>query len=251
MLRIDLNCDLGESFGTYVFGDDAAVLSSVSSANIACGFHAGDPRGIRETCAAAARAGAAIGAHPGYRDLAGFGRRFIEYDPGELTDELIYQIGAVQALARSVGSAVRYVKPHGALYNAIVRHEPQAEAVARAVREIGDGLPMLVPPGSVIERVARDAGMPTYAEAFADRAYTPDGALAPRTSPGAVLTADAAIDQAVRIATTGRVVAVDGSEIAVQADSICLHGDRPEAVGLSREIRAALEDRGIEIASFV
>ena len=251
MLRIDLNCDLGETFGTYAFGDDAAVLTSVSSANIACGFHAGDPRGIRETCAAAANVGVTIGAHPGYRDLAGFGRRFIDYDPGELADEIIYQIGAVQALARSVGSAVRYVKPHGALYNAIVRHESQAEAVARAVRELGGGLPLLVPPGSVIERVAREAGVRTFAEAFADRAYLPDGALAPRTSPGAMLTSAAAIDQAVRIAATGRVVAIDGSEIAVPADSICLHGDRPEAVRLSSEIRTALEGQGIEIASFI
>lgn len=251
MPRIDLNSDLGESFGNYVFGDDVAVLSSVSSANVACGFHGGDPQGIRATCAAAHAADVTIGAHPGYRDLVGFGRRFIDYDPGELADEIIYQIGAVQALARSVGSAVRYVKPHGALYNAIARHEGQAEAVARAVRDTDAGLPLLVPPDSVIERVARQAGVRTFSEAFADRAYAPDGSLVPRTAPGAMLEGGAATAQAVRIATTGRVIAIDGTEIDVRADSICLHGDRPAAVRLAGGIRAALEGCGVEIGSFV
>lgn len=251
MLRIDLNSDLGESFGNYTFGDDAAVLSSVSSANVACGFHAGDPRGIRETCRAAAAAGVTIGAHPGYRDLAGFGRRFIDYDAGELTDEVIYQVGALQALARSVGTAVRYVKPHGGLYHAIAHHRGQAEAVVRALRDLDAGVPLLVQPGSVVERVAREAGVPTFAEAFADRGYAPDGSLMQRGAPGAMLAPEAAIAQAVRIATTGRVVAVDGTEIAVRADSICLHGDRPAAVRLARDIRSALEHREVEIGSFV
>lgn len=251
MPRIDLNSDLGESFGNYTFGDDSAVLSSVSSANVACGFHGGDPHGIRATCAAAFSAGVTIGAHPGYRDLAGFGRRFIEYEQDELADEIIYQIGAVQALARSVGSAVRYVKPHGALYHAIARLEGQAQAVVRAVRDTDPDLPLLVPPGSVIERVAGEAGVRTFTEAFADRAYAPDGSLVPRTVSGAMLSREAAIAQAVRIATTGRVTAVDGTEIEVRADSICLHGDRPAAVRLARDIRAALEGRGVEIGSFV
>ncbi|MGW9020052.1 LamB/YcsF family protein [Leucobacter chromiiresistens] len=250
MLSIDLNCDLGESFGNYAFGDDAAVLASVSSANVACGFHAGDPGGIRATCAAAAAAGATIGAHPGYRDLAGFGRRFIDYDPVELADEIIYQIGAVQALARSVGARVRYVKPHGGLYNAIVHHEPQARAVVDAVRAVGDELPLLVPSGSAVERIAHDEGVRTFAEAFADRAYAADGTLVPRTAPGAMLDRAAAVAQAVRIATTGRAVAVDGTEIEVPADSLCLHGDSPAAVQLAREVRAALDERGVRIASF-
>lgn len=251
MPRIDLNSDLGESFGSYAFGDDTAVLASVSSANVAGGFHGGDPRGIRATCAAAHAAGVTIGAHPGYRDLAGFGRRFIEYEPGELTDEIIYQLGAVQALARSVGSAVRYVKPHGALYNAIAHHEGQARAVVRALRESGTGLPLLVSPDSVIERVAEESGVRTFSEAFADRAYAPDGSLVPRAVSGAVLTGEAATAQAMRIATTGRVLAVDGTEIAVRADSICLHGDHPAAVRLAGDIRTALEGCGVEIGSFV
>ena len=249
-MRIDLNSDLGESFSVYSFGDDSAVLSAVSSANIACGFHAGDPQGIRATCRAAAELGVTIGAHPGYRDLPGFGRRFIDYAPHELTDEVIYQIGAVQALARSVGSQVRYVKPHGGLYNAIVVHEQQAHAVVRAVKELDETLPLMVLPGSVVERVARDAGLRTVAEAFADRAYAPDGTLVRRGTPGAVLDEAAAIAQAVSIAVSGRVTAVDGSQLRIEAESLCLHGDNPSAVQLAHEIRGALEGAGVSIRSF-
>ncbi|QBE47840.1 LamB/YcsF family protein [Leucobacter triazinivorans] len=251
MSAIDLNSDLGESFGGYRVGDDAAVLASVSSANVACGFHAGDPLGIRATCRAAVAAGVAIGAHPGYRDLAGFGRRFIDVDPHELTDEVIYQIGALQALARSVGGEVRYVKPHGGLYNAIAVHEGQALAVVRAIREVDERLPLMVLPGSVVERVARDAGLRVVAEAFADRGYLPDGTLVKRGTPGALLDGDAAIAQALRFARGESATAVDGSLLRLTAESICLHGDNREAVRLARRIRGELEHQGVEIRSFV
>ena len=251
MTAIDLNSDLGESFGGYTVGDDAAVLAAVSSAKVACGFHGGDPRGIRATCRSAVDAGVVIGAHPGYRDLAGFGRRFIDVEPGELTDEVIYQIGALQALARSVGSEVRYVKPHGGLYNAIAVGETQARAVARAVREVDPDLPLMVLSGSVIERVAGESGLRTVSEAFADRAYRPDGTLVKRGTPGAVLDGDAAVAQAIRLAAEGRVTAVDGTELAISPESICLHGDDPAAVQLARRIREGLEGAGIAIRSFV
>lgn len=250
MRAIDLNSDLGESFGRWALGDDAAILDCVTSANVACGFHAGDPQGILATCRAAAERGVAVGAHPGYRDLAGFGRRFIDVAPAELTAEIIYQVGAVQALARAAGTRVRYVKPHGALYNTIVRHEAQAGAVAGAVAAVDPVLPLVVLPGSVIERVAQDHGLTTIAEAFADRGYRADGTLVPRTESGAVLEGPDAVRQAVRIATDGVVTCADGTDLSVPAESICLHGDTPSAVRLAREIRAALTDAGVTVRSF-
>lgn len=246
---IDLNADLGESGGGRVF-DDAAVLPLLSSANVACGFHAGEPSGIRATCRAAAALGVTIGAHPGYRDFEGFGRRFVEVDARDLTDEIIYQIGAVQAAARSVGSEVRYVKPHGALYNTIAEHEEHAAAVVRAIRELDDSLPLVVLPGSVAERVARAAGLRTVIEAFADRAYLPSGLLVPRSTAGAVHSPEVALEQALRLATERRVRAIDGSEIEIAADSLCLHGDSPDAVRLAAEVRRGLEREGVEIRSF-
>lgn len=251
MSAIDLNSDLGESFGSYRVSDDAAVLASISSANVACGFHGGDPQGIRATCLAAVEAGVTIGAHPGYRDLAGFGRRFIDIEPNELTDEVIYQIGALQALARSVGGEVRYVKPHGGLYNAIAVHQEQALAVVRAIRSVDDRLPLMVLPGSVVEWIARKAGLRTVAEAFADRGYLADGTLVKRGTPGALLDEDAAVAQALRFARGESVVAADGSILRVEAESICLHGDNPEAVRLARRIRTEIERAGVEIRSFV
>ncbi|MHA7209150.1 LamB/YcsF family protein [Arthrobacter sp. MDT1-65] len=250
-MAIDLNSDVGESFGTWTFGDDAGIIASVSSANVACGFHAGDPAGIRATCAAAAAADVAVGAHPGYRDLAGFGRRFIDMDPGELTDDVVYQIGALQALARAAGTTVRYVKPHGALYNTIAVHERQARAVVRAVREVDGTLPLLVLPGTVIEAEARAAGLRTVVEAFADRAYQPDGALVSRREPGAVLHAESdVVEHVLRIATDGEVVAVDGSRIRIAAESICVHGDTPGAVGMAAAVRRALASAGVDIGAF-
>jgi UPF0271 protein len=251
MPSIDLNSDVGESFGNWTFGDDAAIFESVSSANVACGFHAGDPIGIRATCMAAAQAGVSVGAHPGYRDLAGFGRRFVDMSPDELTADVIYQIGAVQAMARAAGTAVRYVKPHGALYNTIVRHEQQAGAVVAAILAVDPALPLMVLPDSEIQRQAEAAGLRTVAEAFADRAYNPDGTLVSRREPGAVLhEVDDVVEHVLRIATDGVVRATDGSLVPVSAESICLHGDTPGAVAMSRAVRSALNDAGISVRSF-
>ena len=251
-ITIDLNSDVGESFGNWSFGNDQAIIASVSSVNVAGGFHAGDPSGIRATCAAAAAAGVTVGAHPGYRDLAGFGRRFIDMVPSELTDDVIYQIGAVQALAAAAGTAVRYVKPHGALYNTIARHPEQARAVTEAILAVDPSLPLMVLPNSEIARVASDAGLRVVTEAFADRAYNPDGSLVSRTLPGAVLhSVDAVIEQVLRIAIDRQVRAIDGTLIEVSVDSLCLHGDTPEAVSLAGAIRTALLGAGVSIRSFV
>ncbi|MDQ4491632.1 5-oxoprolinase subunit PxpA [Sinomonas sp. ASV486] len=250
MATIDLNSDVGESYGNWTFGDDAAIFESVSSANVACGFHAGDPRGIRATLEAAASAGVVVGAHPAYRDLAGFGRRFIDVAPDELTDEVIYQIGALQGLARAAGTEVRYVKPHGGLYNAIVHHEAQAKAVAKAVAEVAPHLPLLVLPNSEIQRAAEAAGLRTVVEAFADRAYTPEGTLVSRREPGSVLhDLDEIVEHVLRL-LDGKVRAIDGTHVAVTADSICVHGDTPGAVAMAARIRASITDAGFDIASF-
>ena len=247
---IDLNSDVGESFGNWTFGDDAAIFASVSSANVACGFHAGDPSGIRRTCRAAAEAGVVVGAHPGYRDLAGFGRRFIDMTPRELTDDVIYQISALQGLAHAAGTEVRYVKPHGALYNAIVHHAEQAKAVAQAVATVDPSLPILVLPDSEIQRAAEGAGLRTVTEAFADRAYNPDGTLVSRREPGSVLhNLDEIVEHVLRI-LDGSVRAIDGSTVPISADSICVHGDTPGAVAVAARIRAAIADAGVEIKSF-
>ncbi|MCU1633102.1 MAG: LamB/YcsF family protein [Micrococcaceae bacterium] len=250
-MAIDLNSDVGESFGNWTFGDDARIIESVSSANVACGFHAGDATGIRATCAAAAAAGVSVGAHPGYRDLAGFGRRFIDVEPAELTNDVVYQIGALQALARAAGTTVRYVKPHGALYNTIAVHELQARAVVQAVREIDDALPLLVLPNTVIEAEARSAGLRTVVEAFADRAYRPDGALVSRREAGSVLHSESdVVDHVLRIATDGEVLAIDGSRIGINAESICVHGDTPGAVAMAAAVRKALTAAGVDIDAF-
>ncbi|MEX2504703.1 MAG: 5-oxoprolinase subunit PxpA [Egicoccus sp.] len=249
--RVDLNADLGESYGAWVLGDDAAVLASVTSANVACGFHAGDPSVLRATCTRAVAAGVVIGAQVGYPDLLGFGRRFIDMDPRELTDAVLYQVGALGAFARVAGARVTYVKPHGALYNAVVEHEAQAEAVVRAVREFDPDLPVLGLPGSALLRHAEEAGLRPVAEAFADRAYTPAGSLVPRTESGAVIhDEDAVVRRAVAMATEGRVHAVDGSAVTVAPESICVHGDTPGAVRLAEAVRRGLEDAGIVVAPF-
>jgi 5-oxoprolinase (ATP-hydrolysing) subunit A len=249
--HVDLNSDLGESFGRWELGDDVAMLEHITSANVACGFHAGDPSTLRRCCEDAAVRGVAIGAQVGYPDLAGFGRRFIDMDPGELTDAVTYQIGALEALARVAGTRVTYVKPHGALYNAVVSHASQAAAVVRAVLEYDDGLPLLGLPGSELLRQASDAGLATVEEAFADRAYTPEGTLVPRGQPGAVLhdAAEVAM-RVVRIATEGEVVAVDGSVVRLRARSICLHGDTPGALSMAQATRKALEDAGVPLRAF-
>jgi 5-oxoprolinase (ATP-hydrolysing) subunit A len=247
---VDLNADLGESFGAWRLGDDEALLAVVTSANIACGFHAGDPLTIRRACAGAVARGVTIGAQVSYRDLAGFGRRFIDVAPAELADDVLYQIGALDAFARAAGSRVGYVKPHGALYNATVHHERQARAVVDGVRAFG-ALPVLGLPGSRLLAEVESAGLPGVREAFADRGYTPEGTLVPRTEPGALLTdTDAVVERALRLARDGEIVAVDGTVLSSPARSLCLHGDTPGAVRHATAVRAALESAGVSITPF-
>jgi UPF0271 protein len=249
---IDLNADLGESYGRWVLGDDEAMLGVVTSANIACGFHAGDPTVLLSACRQAAERGVAVGAQVGYRDLAGFGRRFIDVHPAELTAEVVYQVAALEGLARAAGTRVRYVKPHGALYNAVVSHESQARAIVEAVLLVDPGLPILGLPGSALLEIARAAGVPTVTEAFADRAYTPQGTLVPRSEEGAVLHDPREVAaRVVRLAVSGRVTAIDGTEVAVSAQSVCVHGDSPGALDMATAVREALMAAGVQVASFV
>ncbi|MCQ4147096.1 LamB/YcsF family protein [Rhodococcus qingshengii] len=248
---VDLNSDLGEGFGAWTLGDDDAMLELVTSANIACGFHAGDPTTLLATCESAATRGVRIGAQVGYRDLAGFGRRFIDMSPKDLTADVIYQIGALDGLARVAGSRVTYVKPHGALYNAIVHHRRQARAVVAAVVAYDSSLPVLGLPGSVFLEEAREAGLEIVAEAFADRAYTAEGTLVPRTESGAVLHDPTLVAERVRrMVVDGELDAVDGSTLKVAAASVCVHGDSPAAVDMAVAIRALLESSDVEITPF-
>lgn len=248
---IDLNSDLGEGFGAWKLGDDEALLDVVTSANVACGFHAGDPVTMHRVCDAAAARGVVIGAQVSYRDLAGFGRRFIDVAPHELADEVLYQIGALEAFARAAGTRVGYVKPHGALYNATVHHERQAMAVVAGVRAYGR-LPVLGLPGSRLLAAAADAGLECVQEAFADRGYTPEGTLVPRSEPNALITdTDAVVERATRLAERGEIVAVDGTVLPSTARSLCLHGDTPGAVRHATAVRAALESIRVPIEPFV
>ena len=248
---MDLNADLGEGFGIWRLGDDEALLAVLTSANVACGFHAGDPSTMRRVCAAAVAAGVAIGAQVGYRDLAGFGRRRIEYDLGELRDDLLYQIGALDAFAQAAGDRVRYVKPHGALYHASVSDEGQAGAVVAAVASYDPGLPVLGAPGSALLRLATGAGLRAVAEGFADRGYLPSGALMPRDRPGALVTdPDLVARRAVRMVVQGSVLAIDGSEVSCAVESLCVHGDTPGAVELATAVRAALAEAGVPLMPF-
>ena len=252
MASIDLNSDVGESFGHWTLGDDAAMFRSVTSANVACGFHAGDPSVIRRTCREATAAGVAIGAHVGYRDLAGFGRRFLDIQPSELADDVVYQIGALQALAATEGAKVRYVKPHGGLYNAIIHHTAQAQAVVDAVKSVDPGLPIMGLPGSEVLRLAGEAGLRAVPEAFADRAYNPDGTLVSRSEPEAVLSDPAEVaEHVLRMATEGSVRTIDGSTLKIRAESICVHGDSPGAVAMAAAVKSALKDAGVSIGSFL
>lgn len=251
-ITLDLNSDLGEGFGMWRLGDDFALLDVVTSANVACGFHAGDPSIMRSVCQRAADRGVAIGAHVAYPDLAGFGRRAMDIEPGRLADDVIYQLGALDGFARVAGSRVSYVKPHGALYNRIVHDAKQAAAVVAAVKAYNPQLPLLGLPGSEVLTQAAKAGLTGVAEAFADRAYLPDGRLAPRGTPGAVITdPDAVVERCTAMATTGEVTGVDGSKVRIDARSLCVHGDTPGAVDLAQRIRNALVAAGVTLASFV
>lgn len=250
-MRIDLNSDLGESFGRWVLGDDEAVLGIVTSANVACGFHAGDPTTLRRTCEQAAQRGVVVGAQVGYRDLAGFGRRFIDVAPAELAADVVYQLGALDGMCRVAGTAVRYLKPHGALYNTVVHHTAQAEAVVAAVRDYDATLPVLGLPGSEFLRIAAAAGLRTVTEFFVDRGYTPDATLVPRSQPGALLHDPAEVTARVlRMVTDGVVAAVDGTDVAVTAESLCVHGDSPGAVEMATAVRTGLERAGVELRAF-
>ncbi len=235
---VDLNADLGEGFGVWRLGDDDALLDVVTSANVACGFHAGDPTTMRRVCAGAARAGVAVGAQVSYRDLAGFGRRFIDVAPGELADDVLYQLAALDGVARASGSRVRYVKPHGALYHRVLDDDEQAAAVVAAVTAWDASAAVLTQPGELARRAAA-AGLTVVLEAFADRAYGASGRLVPRSSPGALLTdPEAAAQQAVRLVGEGRF------------GSLCVHGDTPGAVRIAAAVRAALAVAGHELAAF-
>ncbi|WP_086823983.1 LamB/YcsF family protein [Allokutzneria sp. NRRL B-24872] len=248
---IDLNSDLGEGFGPWPMGDDEALLGIVSSANVACGFHAGDPSTMRRVCALAVAGGVAVGAHVGYRDLAGFGRRAIDVEPGELADEVLYQLGALDAFARAAGDRVRYVKPHGALYNTAVRDEKQAGAIVAAIRAYDPALPVMCLPGSRLLELAEEAGIPAVAEAFADRAYTPEGTLVSRREPGAVLhDVDEIVQRCVRMAAGEEIAAIDGSPLKIESRSICVHGDTPGAVEIATKVRAGLDAAGVTVEPF-
>jgi UPF0271 protein len=249
---IDLNSDLGEGFGVWRLGDDQALLGIVTSANAACGFHAGDPSIMRAVAVGAVAHDVAVGAQVSYRDLAGFGRRAMDIAPDELTNEVLYQLGALDALCRVAGTRVRYVKPHGALYNTCVVDDVQAQAVVRAVVEYNDALPILGLPGSALLRHAEQAGLTPVSEGFVDRAYTPTGHLVPRSDPAALVSdPDAVVERSVRLATAGEVVAVDGSVLAMRVSSLCVHGDTPGAVDLARRVRRALGEAGVAVRRFV
>ncbi|GAB7064328.1 LamB/YcsF family protein [Streptomyces mexicanus] len=253
---IDLNADLGEGFGHWRLTDDEALLASVTSANVACGFHAGDPATMRRVCELAAERGVRIGAQVSYRDLAGFGRRAMDVPAAELAAEVAYQIGALDVFARAAGTAVSYVKPHGALYNRAVHDAEQAAAVVAGVRLAGDAaggepLPVLGLPGSRLLAAAAEAGLPTVEEAFADRAYRPDGTLVPRSEPGAVLhDPEQVVARSVRLARDGEIVAADGRVLPSAARSLCVHGDTPAAALLARRVREELAAAGVTVKAF-
>jgi 5-oxoprolinase (ATP-hydrolysing) subunit A len=248
---IDLNADLGESFGVWRLGDDDAMLGIVTSANVACGFHAGDPAGLLQVCRLAAERGVRIGAQVSYRDLAGFGRRFIDIAAEDLVADVVYQIGALQAIAHASGSTVSYVKPHGALYNTIVINREQGAAVAEAVHLVDATLPVLGMSGSAFFDEATRLGLRTVPEAFADRAYRSDGQLVSRREPGAVLRDPAAIaERVVAMVTSGQVTSIDGAQIAVSVESVCVHGDSPGAVQIATAVRDQLAAADIDIRSF-
>ncbi|MFF3407984.1 LamB/YcsF family protein [Streptomyces sp. NPDC002742] len=251
MTPIDLNADLGEGFGRWRLTDDEQLLSVVTSANVACGFHAGDAVTMRRVCELAAERGVRIGAQVSYRDLAGFGRRAMDVPPAELAAEVAYQIGALEVFARAAGSRVAYVKPHGALYNRVVHDEEQAAAVVEGVVLAGAALPVLGLPSSRFLKIAERAGLPVVTEAFADRAYTEEGTLVPRTEEGAVITeADAVVERSLGLARFGVVTSRSGERVPVRARSLCLHGDTPGAVELARRVRARLESSGVRVEAF-
>ena len=251
---VDINCDMGEAFGRWHIGDtdDATLMALISSANIAAGFHAGDPNLMDETVRLAAEHGVGIGAHPGYRDLQGFGRRKIAGTARELVNDIVYQVGAIREFARRHGTSLQHVKPHGALYNTIAHDARQAEDVLTAILAVDPSLILMALAGSPLIGWAQARGVRVVAEAFADRAYNDDGSLVSRRLPGAVLhDAQAVADRMLQLVQTGRLTSITGQPVAIQADSICVHGDSPGAVDMARQIRAHLLQAGVALQPFV
>ncbi|MEZ5294355.1 MAG: 5-oxoprolinase subunit PxpA [Vicinamibacterales bacterium] len=249
-MRIDLNSDLGEAFGPWPMGQDALLMPVISSANVACGVHAGDPGTMRATVRLARAHQVAVGAHPGFPDLQGFGRREMRMSPQEVEDLVLYQVGAIAGVARSEGVRLQHVKAHGALYNMACRDEALADAIARAVVAFDPALVLFGLPGSALLQAGLEAGLPVAAEAFADRAYLADGSLAPRSLPGSVIhDVDAVVSRAVEMVVDQSVVAMDGTRIRFEADTLCLHGDTPGAAALAAAVRRGLEDAGVTIAA--
>jgi len=247
-MRIDLNADVGESFGAYAYGDDTAILRSVTSANVAAGFHAGDPTVIRRTLVQARELGVSVGVHPAFPDLQGFGRRAMVLEPSDAEDQVLYQIAAVAGLARAEGLALAHVKPHGALYNQATREHGLAEAIARAVHAFDADLALFAPPHSALSAAGRALGLHVVHEGFADRAYRPDGSLVPRTQPGAVIAnVEEVVTRAMQMATERTVIAVDGSVIQLDIDTLCVHGDTPGAASMAAWLRAGLTAAGVDV----
>ncbi len=247
-MQIDLNSDVGESYGAYRLGADAAVMRSITSANVACGYHAGDPGVMRETVRLARAAGVAVGAHPGFPDLVGFGRREMRVSPTDVEDMVLYQRGAHAAIARSEGAPIVHVKAHGALYNMAARERPLADAIARAVRAFDPSLVLFGLPGSELLRAGEAEGLRVASEGFADRAYAPDGSLVSRTRPGAVIhDPEEVVRRSMKMVTDGRVTAMDGSELSLEVSTLCVHGDTEGAHDLTRLLRQGLEQHGIEV----
>jgi UPF0271 protein len=248
---LDLNSDVGESFGAYRLGADADVMRAITSANVACGYHAGDPGVMRETVRLAKDAGVSVGAHPGFPDLVGFGRRELRASPREVEDMVLYQIGALAAIARAEGVPLAHVKAHGALYNMAARARALADAIARAVRAFDQSLVLFGLPGSELLLAGQAAGLRVASEGFADRAYAPDGSLAPRATPGSVIhDPDEVVRRALRMVTDGQVTATDGSTLTFPVDTLCVHGDTPGAAELVRLLRAGLTERGVAVGAF-
>lgn len=246
--RIDLNCDMGESFGVYRLGADDAVFPFITSANVACGFHGGDPSVMRTTIARAKADGVAVGAHPGFQDLIGFGRRNMDATPQEVYDLVVYQTGALMGFARAAGVTLQHVKAHGALYNMAVVSAPLSEAIAHAVRDVDRDLVLFGLPASHLISEGRKAGVPTASEVFADRNYMPDGSLVSRRRPDAqVHDAEQAVKRVIRMVREKKVRAIDGSDIAIEADTVCIHGDGPHAAEFAERLRRDLESSGISV----
>jgi UPF0271 protein len=246
---MDLNSDLGEAFGAWTLGDDAALMPVITSANVACGFHAGDPGVMRRTVALARRHGVAVGAHPGFQDLAGFGRREMHCSPREVEDLVVYQVGALAAIAAAQGVRLQHVKAHGALYNMACIDEGLASAIARATAAVDRSLILFGLPGSALLRAGRHEGLRVAAEVFADRAYQSNGTLVPRSLDGSVIhDRDEVVSRAVRMARDRTVLSIEGAVVPLEADTLCIHGDTPGAAELARAIRAALEANGVVVS---